>query len=129
MSLQLFRLVRRVLAGSALMAGLAFPLAACSTALAQPASGKGKLALAGVAAAEIERRYGKPDEVRKDTAGRDVWHYGASSIFLADEKVTAWVDQGELAKRESAIAMKPSTSAKRSDDLREEWVNPWTPRR
>ena len=81
--------------------------------------------LSGLTKAAVESRFGVPDKIESDQAGRTIWHYGASTLFFSGDQVSAWTDEGELVKRSAALSMK--SDKLRSDDLKGDWTNPWTP--
>lgn len=80
---------------------------------------------AGLTPDQLEQNYGKPDRKTAGGPGKETWYYGASILFLTDGHVSAWSDNGELAKRraEAKFAFKPTATAQEAQP--EGWVNAW----
>ena len=102
------------------------PLAASSQLPAVRGSKGSAPSFYGLTEAQIESRFGKPDDkiVKPDLSTE--WNYGKSIFFFAEGKVNAWSDTGELAQREDELSLQKDP-VRRDDSLLGEWVNPWTP--
>ena len=91
------------------------------------ASKKQELALHGLSPSQIEEKFGKPDGEEKKSEFSFSWTYGKSAVFFLDGKVSAWSDHGDFTERSKLKELKKASPSPQKADLRDEWVNPWTP--
>lgn len=82
----------------------------------------------GMAAAQLKQCFGEPDEVGEER-GRQVWHYGDCELYVAEERLVAWLNPEDLADRRRMAALARKTDKDYDPTDKAHWVNEWTPRK
>ena len=67
---------------------------------------------------------GAPLKVEGQGSSLETWYYGESKVFVREDKVVGWTDNGELAKLDSLPAKKVTAETESGEN--ESWPNAWT---
>ena len=67
---------------------------------------------------------GTPLKVEGQGSSLETWYYGESKVFVREDKVVGWTDNGELAKLGSLPAKKVTAETESGEN--ESWPNAWT---
>ena len=75
---------------------------------------------------QVKTLLGNPDQITSTSPNSETWQYGESMIFMRENKVVAWSDNGELGKLADAKKLHIDKNQKSSPETLN-WINPWTP--
>ena len=85
--------------------------------------------ITGMSTHDVVATFGEPDS-RSGPKAKETWHYGDTLVFISNDKVAAFVDSGELAKRRDRARFQKPKEEQPSDALdlanSREWKNDWT---
>ncbi len=82
----------------------------------------------GMAVPAIKTCFGEPDAI-SDEKTRQVWRYGDCELYVADNKLIAWLNGEELADRRRMAALSRHTDQNYDPTDKAHWINEWTPRK
>ena len=82
--------------------------------------------LTGKSKAEIRSMFGPPEKT-ENAGDQELWRYGESMIFFAEESVSAAIDNGDLGAKKLDESMRPDAPKSEIEELQDGrgWKNDW----